>query len=760
VNPRTRPTLLLPWHHLLLALLIVLSACTPARRRGDPNLAVLRSVHFEGNGGPLSGHNDLQLRQQMEIKPSKPGVLMWPLMYLVEPQYFDRTTLMRDAYRLEVWYAHHGFFDARVVGWEARRARNKGENRAAVLDVVGIVEPGPQSLISEYRIEGMDRPALKLLASTLKTKGWLRAGDPFDLELAEHDRDMLADLLRNHGYAYAQVDLQLRADPVAKNVVMTLTAVPGISTRFGDMTIRGNRRIPSHFITEVLTLETGQGYSRKDLVESQRQIFEMGTFSLVRVDPDLRDPTRADVPVNIRVTESKWRTVRLGVGSDGELIPTTPPVDAFGNEIDVDENTLFDGVILSPRVGGSVRHTNLLRQLIRFETSGSVGLTYPVGDKIVDVIQRPSWSIKSSLSYPRIGGQGLTLQVTGSAVQDTRDGVLHYRRFLSDWTVQIKPGKAWQFGVGPHVEQYCFLLDDEGLVTEGLSCPTGAIESADSRRITRALFGESFENPYVVTALDQTIVYDHRFKASEGAGATRGRYGSFRLREAVPLTPTSQAFLGMRGDGRLYTPLRFNKARSYALGAAFAVRGEWLIPFGTTPVPYPERAFLGGANSIRGFRSQQVGPYRTACAETVEENVDGDTYCPQAVHQPDGGTLAVQTSAELRYPWAYGITFAAFVDIGSLSEGWSDWSTKHLRTSVGVGARYDTLIGPVRFDISARPIYEEDRTRTLSDDMLKADLPPDSRTYDFLSSWDQWRDPADRPIPLAVVFYIAIGEAI
>ena len=72
-------------HRLLILLLILLTACS-ARKRIDPSLNALRSVKFEGNGGLLSGHNNLQLTQQMETEDTAFGMLVFPFMYFVEPK--------------------------------------------------------------------------------------------------------------------------------------------------------------------------------------------------------------------------------------------------------------------------------------------------------------------------------------------------------------------------------------------------------------------------------------------------------------------------------------------------------------------------------------------------------------------------------------------------------------------------------------------------------------------------------------------------
>jgi outer membrane translocation and assembly module TamA len=69
---------------------------------------------------------------------------------------------------------------------------------------------------------------------------------------------------------------------------------------------------------------------------------------------------------------------------------------------------------------------------------------------------------------------------------------------------------------------------------------------------------------------------------------------------------------------------------------------------------------------------------------------------------PLGGFSLWEASTELRFPLTGALRGAAFVDMGDVSPYEFDlrWSRPHL--SVGLGLRYGTPIGPVRFDVGYR----------------------------------------------------------
>jgi translocation and assembly module TamA len=89
----------------------------------------------------------------------------------------------------------------------------------------------------------------------------------------------------------------------------------------------------------------------------------------------------------------------------------------------------------------------------------------------------------------------------------------------------------------------------------------------------------------------------------------------------------------------------------------------------------------GGANSIRGFAADSVGPQG-----------------PFARVSP-GGQAVVVVNQELRYRHPTGLGAAVFYDAGNVYRRIRDLDFG-LRHSVGVGARYESPVGLLRFDVA------------------------------------------------------------
>ena len=103
-------------------------------------------------------------------------------------------------------------------------------------------------------------------------------------------------------------------------------------------------------------------------------------------------------------------------------------------------------------------------------------------------------------------------------------------------------------------------------------------------------------------------------------------------------------------------------------------------------VPPSVRFYAGGDNSVRGFDFRSISP----------RNDEGDTV---------GGQYLLTGSVEYNWRWRPTWRPAIFVDAGSAFTDTNDVSPA---IGVGIGMRWISPVGPVRFDI-ANGISEPDK---------------------------------------------------
>lgn len=167
-----------------------------------------------------------------------------------------------------------------------------------------------------------------------------------------------------------------------------------------------------------------------------------------------------------------------------------------------------------------------------------------------------------------------------------------------------------------------------------------------------------------------------------------------------------------RGDTVRFGTVPF--AQYFQIGADFrhylkvGLKSTWVnrvdigigIPYGnSTQVPYVKQFFVGGNNSLRGFRSRSVGP---------------GTYFPASATQiiPDQtGDIKLEFNTEYRPHIAGPLYGAVFLDAGNIwlvndsthtKKPGSQFSGKFLgqmAVDVGVGLRLDITLFVIRFDM-------------------------------------------------------------
>jgi len=108
-----------------------------------------------------------------------------------------------------------------------------------------------------------------------------------------------------------------------------------------------------------------------------------------------------------------------------------------------------------------------------------------------------------------------------------------------------------------------------------------------------------------------------------------------------------------------------------------------------TLIPVEDRFYSGGSNSVRGWSRSLLGPLD-------DEGI------------PVGGNSLLESSVELRYPIMGSFAGVVFTDFGNVWKNSLTCKINELRYSVGLGLRYNTMIGPIRLDI-ARPIFDTEK---------------------------------------------------
>jgi translocation and assembly module TamA len=187
------------------------------------------------------------------------------------------------------------------------------------------------------------------------------------------------------------------------------------------------------------------------------------------------------------------------------------------------------------------------------------------------------------------------------------------------------------------------------------------------------------ENDFLLVSLPTDLDYDGR---DDKLDPTEGLRGTLHAEPFVDLLGSTTALVGRGSVSGYFSPGdndRVVLAGRAALGSI--VGGE------LEDIPATRRFFLGGGGSIRGYDYRTIGP-----------RIDGDIV---------GGLSFWEASAELRFKMTDRIGIVPFIDAGSAYPDPIPDFSEDVFVGAGLGLRYYTPLGPLRFDI-ATPLTPRD----------------------------------------------------
>lgn len=607
---------------VLAALLtLVAAAIRPARAQTvetpEPS-PFINKVLFEGN----EGISDKDLKRRMRTKaPAFYNIFRKPRL--------DSAVLNRDIAQLEGYYHAAGFYEASVT-----LGRLEYSDDSTFVDVVISVNEGKPTLVES--VEFSDNSLID--HEELRKGLLLHPGEPYNSSYLYTDSYTLQRKYFDRGYL--GVSIRESVDVQEYRVTVRFDIDPGTQIKIRGMEITGNVRTKTGVIEKEIAFESGDICRLSKLVETQRNLYETGLFTVVDINPENLDPLDRTVDISIRVRERKAAYIEGGFG--------------VGN-------------ILGSRIFAGWGTRNLV-------------------------------------------GRGLGLQLKVEYGYDLFEGeAIEFDKFQfrnNFWRYDVEYFQRYVFGLKALMAVDAFVEKD------------ATVENIDVRRIGVQLLSRRPLGRYtdMLIGLSDEFIRRSAFGELEDEGEVRFITGSLSDdRRDFILNPQTGTYRFARlklaggilgGDADFYTASA--SAQWYwrlLRGDVFAVRvrAGYADYYGQSErVPIEDRFFAGGANSVRGYENNSLGP--KLVSPTTGEYV------------PTGGTVLLLTNAELRFNIPIlskiNISGSAFFDGGNVWDGasgirWdhfrlfkkdSDVELEDYRYGIGLGIRYNTPIGPIRLD--------------------------------------------------------------
>jgi outer membrane protein assembly factor BamA len=667
-----------PWRAVVVTLFCLINwSCTHAPQQRFS----LDKLQVSGN----SALEDDEIEEKIASRETPrflgviPGVIY-------EHETFNRFVLDRDLQRVERLYQSRGFYQAR-----ARAARVFREGNRVRVEIV--VEEGPPVIVRRVDVHGLEGlPAEMRPGIVSAIDRDLKVGKRFEEEAFSDSEDAIKRALADRGYAQATVRRSADVNLPKQSASIGFWVEPGVPSEFGSVTIEGLGDLPRRPVRRALGIRRGEPYSESDLEEAKRALLDLGVFSSVSIEPQVDQAKPGEsgkprIPLLVKVERSKLRSVRLGGGVQLDTIKTD-----FHLTLGWESQNFFGGMrkFLVEAVPGAVLYPT------RLPTFRAPERLLPQG-RLRTEFRAPSFLERRLQAV--IKGQVGIAPVLLAGRQDDDSPILGYRDF--------------RFSAGlerPFRRLFGYLSGN--LQTNVPFAYTGELNDA--------LRSVTITYPALLVSLD---LRDDPIRTREGV------YLATELQVAGPIGDASDVRITPEVRGYVPISRKVTLAGRGAIGLLFAqnygatvepnaLRGESGLSGDDATVlrnwvrdvqlMFFRGLFAGGAGSNRGYAAREIGPHGIVpyyipgqASQDLSATCTPGQDTAAACKLPLGGFTLWEASVELRYPLIGDLSGTVFVDAADVSPREVQFRLRpHLST--GVGARYDTPVGPIRFDVGFR----------------------------------------------------------
>jgi outer membrane protein assembly factor BamA len=608
---------------------------------------ISRGAKYRENGVFFSGNryfSDSELKTHINIKK---GVLFSRGKY-------SEKLLTQSVNALKQLYRDQGFENVSV--------QSKVEDfHPQVIVRFDIIE-GAQDTVGTLQVVGNQTQSLSAL--TRRYPLHLKAGSFFSSKLMETDRAQLLAAYLDRGYQNANVRSAAVPEPQDPHKMdVTYTVEEGVQVNITQIVLLGEKRTNPPFIAQVTDrqIKSGQPLSESRFLQTESDLYGLGVFDWASVAPLRPIVTQTGEEVLVKVHESPLNTMDIGGGIEvvprganvpvnSVAVPGIPPIN-LGNKFTVSQQSYF-----GPRFTFAWTRRNL----------GGRAETATIGTILSRLDQRAFVTYSS----PLLRGTSWSSLLNVSGEHNTENPL--YTADLGQATLQIQ-------------------------------------KALDRKRTTHLIFSYTYSRTDLSNLLIPNLVLpqdQHVRLSTFGAGyirdtrdhpldAHRGIYQTFDFGVTSKALGASASFVRFLGQTAFYKQVKpwFVWANNFRLGFA--------SPFAGSDVPLNERFFTGGPDSLRGFPINGAGPQRPL---PVCTNPEDQSTCT-LISVPVGGDMLfiVNSEARFRLPITKGLGAVFFYDGGNV---YSDISlhefAQDFTHSIGIGLRYQTPVGPVRFDFGYR----------------------------------------------------------
>jgi len=592
-----------------------------------------------------------QILETLELKA--PNWLSW---YKQDDRY-SRETLQGDLERVRNFYMDRGYANFNIESTQVTIAPEKDE-----IFVTAVVDEGDVFKLSDIRLAG----TFVVPKEELQRLLLVSPGQIFDRKLITATQELIQNRLGRDGYAFAKVEPVPTPDNARHTVQLTFFIDPGNRVYVRNITFSGSSKIND----EVLRRELRQ--------------LEGGWLS------------------NTSLERSKQRIQRLPFVKKVDF--ETTPVTGTADLVDVDFK-VEDGP--SSQLSGGIGYS----EIQRFSISGSYtdANVFGSGERISLGVNTGRYAKSLSLSqtnpYTTVDGLSRTLTLAYSDIS----------RFTSSYSEFAT--KTYLAGVEfgyPITEYQVARLGVSYQHVELASSTLSSTEIQDWLQSNGNTYFRLVGSDYVLGTSYDTIEaslgwsYDSRNRT---LFPSSGALHSLQLTATAPGMDVQYAIANYQYQQFLRIPLPLLKYVPLSL----STRLGYGTGLGRTTALPPNRDFyLGGPDSVRGFREGTIGP-RDSLGNPFGGNASVATQLEALLPLPEKLASSARASLFFDAGNAFYYGNVSFKDRGGFYTHYH-FSPQNLNTSAGIAVQWLAPLGLFRFSLGIPINYQHNTWKHYGED--------------------------------------------
>ena len=641
---------------------------------------LIHAIHWEGN----VEFSKSRLQKELDITPKT---------------LFDREKFNQNFLKVKQFYLKRGYFQSQI-SYEVKPLENTNE-----VDIVVRIKEGRTGRIYDIDYQGLTKAEVKEVNSKIYTRkynkftSWLTGFGKLQKEVLDQDEMAILSFLNEEGYADAKVDIAALEHPETNGLLVQLQVDKGPLYHFGEIHIEGNSLFTQEEIEKKLCFKKGETFSPDKVRDSVQAIKSLyGQKGYIDTQVQYETYISSDSPVfNLDFSIQESEQFQVGL------------IHIVGNH-QTNANVILRESLLTP--GELFDSRKLEATQKRLENIGYFKnvTVFPVKncppptdtatkrDVYIEVDEASTGSVSVFM--------GLSSQDSLNGGLDLTERNFNIRGFTTLFTKglsSLRGGGEYfhaRASIGKKQNNY-FITWMDPYFRDSLWRVGFELSKANSRLQSKEYdtdtYGVTLFSSYPITNL-WTYGLKYRFRYTDAdvdsdAGEPLRRFDNSGILSAMGTSmsydSTDSSYKPHRGlrsslEGEfsglggkfIFSKINFNNTLYLPITqrTTLKFRGNlgFLEPFYGSSlhrIPLSERYFLGGNDSVRGYKPFILGPH---------EN-----------NEPIGGLSSSLLSTEYNIELLPILDVFAFVDGGSISN--KQYHPSALRWSTGVGARIEIM---------------------------------------------------------------------